>query len=1105
MSVSFIYGRAGSGKSEYILNCIKKIVCETGEDNKKKVYLIVPEQYTHIAERKVLGKVDSLSPLSAEVLSFERLCSRIIKISEDVIDSAAKSIIISDIINKADLSVFKKMKLQKGFAQKCSDFISELKKYNISPQKLKDEIDSMEPSVLKNKLSDIYEIYVKYEEQSPKIDSEDMLSILSDNIEKSGFFENSVVFFDEFSSFIPKEINVLSKIANLCDKMYISLCTDEIGNDGNMSVFTTVKQTAQRIIKSFGENNVEIGKSVFINGNFKYNSELSHLEKTLYSGNKKANCNGKIKIFYDINPYYEIKNTASKIVSLIRDEGYKCSQIGVVCADINEYSKTIKQVFSEYNISCFVDKKSEVINHPIVRFVLGAIDIFLEGYSAGSVFSYLNLGFSDLSDYQISILENYVLATDIKKNAYLNDDAWNYKLKKYSGKSKLSGLRLNEIHMARKMFVESIEDFHKNISKKEKLEDFVKYLYEFLLKNEFDKKIEQYAQRFKALDMVQNAKEFLSVWDIVVNTLDMLIDTIGGEIVSAEEFKNFLCIALSEYNTGMLPTSSDEVMIGNVDRSIQSDLKVLFVLGMSDTAFPAKISEDVLFGNLEREKLSEDGIELSDTAINKLYYNRFLTYRCLSAPSERLYLSFSVSSSDNKPLRPSFVLNTVKRLYNDLDIESRIEENISDGEKISAYLPAKEYLVKNMYDGNFTAFWKDVATYFSKNDDYDTIVKYFTYTPDAQSISEATADAFFDDKNDISISKIQRYRECKYSYFMQYMLKLSEREVFSIEPADIGSLVHSVFEKICRRISEDKKDFSKIPKQYYSDKIDEYINEFIENLKMINTKLSKRSIYLIKRLKNTMKLCFEVLIDHIVNSSFEPMGYEMYFGGDDIGSIDIKTKNGKVFSIKGIIDRADKFEDENGTYVRIIDYKTGKKTFNFSDVFYGLDVQLLVYLKALVNSNENYKYGGALYFKIDDCIFDGDNKYAKNLTDSKIKSTLKLRGLIPSDENVFDAYDENTKKRANTATYDQIENLLSKVFKTVTELCDSMVSGDIEIKPYKKSNKTPCSYCPYKNVCKFELGSACYDNITSLKKEEIFEMISEGGGKDVDKLSEQSN
>lgn len=1100
MGVSFIYGRSGSGKSEYIYNELLSLVSKG-----KKVFLIVPEQYTHIAEKNVLKKVSAISPFSIEVLSFERLCARINRISHDdtVIDSAAKSIIISKIISECELVFFKNMKMQSGFTNMCADFIGELKKYNITSEDLKNEIERCENKILKSKLCDICMVYEKYEGLSSKIDSEDLLDILYRNLDRTDFFDNSVVFFDEFSSFIPKEIDVIVKTALLCDKMYISLCTDEIGNEDSLSVFTSVKQTSQRLIKQLKKMNVRIDDSVFTNGNFKFSPEMAHLEKTLYSGNKKFFAGDNIKIYYDLNPYFEIKNTASKIVSLTRDEGYKYNEIGVVCSNIDDYAKTVRQVFSEYNIPCFIDKKTDITQHGIILFILGALDIYINNYSCESVFSYLNLGYSDLSDYQISILENYVLAANIRKKAWVNDDFWNYRFKKYANYEELSSLRIKEINEARRIFIESIYEFHESIKGRHKISYMTEKLYEFMIKNGLDKKTEQYIEKFRMHSLTYKAKEFSSIWDMVVSVLDTLYSVIGEQTVNVSEFRNYLYIAFSQYKTGLIPTSSDEVLVGNVDRSIHSDIKVLFVLGMSDASFPSKISEDVLFTNAERERLSDDGIELSDTAVNKLYYNRFLTYRCLTKPSERLYMSFSVSGNDNKPLRPSFVLNAVRRIFGDLKVISRLDLHIPDIDSLQAQIPACEYLVEKMSCGNLSGFWKDVASFFDKDGKYDKIIEYFSYNSDAKKLSHSLTDSFFEDKNDVSVSKLQRYRECKYSYFLQYMLKFEEREIFSVAPTDIGSLVHEIFEKICRSISSEKEDFSKIPKQYYSDKIDEYISGFIEKMKSVNSELTKRQIYLINRLKSTMKLCFEALIEHIVNSSFEPMGYEMYFGDDNIGSVDIKTKSGKVFRIKGIIDRADKFETENGTYIRIIDYKTGRKTFNFSDVFYGFDVQLIVYLNALVNSSENYRYGGALYFKIDDCIFMGDNKYAMSLTESKIKSSLKLKGLIPSDNEVINAYDPVTKNRANTATYEQFQKLSSQVFSTIEKLCSELADGNIEIKPYKKSKKTPCSYCPYGNICKFELGSGCYDEVKSLKKDEVFERLEEAYG--VDPKSEEGD
>ncbi len=1099
MALTLIYGRAGSGKSEYIYNSIVNLVSK-----RKKVYLVVPEQYTHLAERKLLKQLDSISPFGAEVVSFERLCQRInsefIAANSYQIDSAAKNIILSRIIKNSKLDFYSSKNIHFGFVELCSNFITEAKKHNISVDDIKKESEKTENIVLKSKLNDIAAIYEKYEAQiKNQNDAEDLLDLLCVNLDKSNFFKDSVVFFDEFSSFIPKELDIISKIISNCDEAYMSLCTDNIGMENPASVFWSVDHTANKIIKMCKERNICLNKPIYIDNDCKYKSSIRHLEQNLYKYSSDFVVDDKIKIFYDLNPYYEVKNTAESILYLCREKGLKLNEIGVVCSNVDEYSKIIKHVFSEYEIKHFIDKKTDILQHNIILFLLGILEIYNESYSYKSVFSYLNLGFSSLSDYQVSLLENFVLAANIQKNAWINDEKWIYKIGRYTKDNKTSKIREKEINNARSTFVNEILPFHETIKGRHSAKFLVEEFYKYLLNIRFDKKIDKVIYNFNLNSEINKAKEYTLIWDIVMKVFDNIYNLYGDEILSVKEFTNILKIAFSQYKTGLIPTSTDEVTVGNIERSIHGDIKALFVLGMSDTEFPVKISEDNLLTTAERDMLEKDGLQLSDNMVSKLYYNKFLCYKCLTTPSEFLFLSFPVSNFDNTPLRPSFVLNCVKRIFNGLKEETRLDQYNIGIDMISSKKPTIEKMVEEMQYDNYDKIWDDVLLYCAKDneDTLNQLKNISGFNPDAKKLAKNLTDEFFDDNIYTSISKLQRYRECKFSYFMQYMLKLEEKEVFSISYADIGSLVHKIFEDVCRSITDHKMSFSNVEKKYYEELIENYIDAYIEKLMSVNASLTKRQIYLVKRLKNTVKLCFEALLGHIINSKFEPMGYEIYFGDDGIGSVDIKTSSGKTFKIEGVIDRADSFDDQNGTYVRIVDYKTGKKTFNFSDVFYGLDVQLIVYLNALVKSNSKYKYGGALYFKIDDCIFKADTKYNENLTDSKIKNMLKLKGVIVSDDNITDAYDEITKNRANTATYDQLEKLSKTVFETINLLCEDLISGDISIKPYKKGNKTPCSYCVYKDICKISMGYSEYEDIISLKKDEVFEKLE--GVKNVDK------
>ena len=1099
MSVQLVYSRAGCGKTHYVTSEIQKRF----KDGKKS-YLVVPEQYTHIAEHKLLSAVGSISTRTVEVSSFKKMIDVAKRISgiTEVLSPMTKSIIIADILTYTELEYFSLISSHTGFVDICSNLISEFKKYCITPPMLRSAIDGMENQRLKIKLSDILKIYREYllriEEKG--FDSDDGANVLSENIANVGDYGDTVFYFDEFTSFIPQEMSIIREIAKKAEEVVITLCTD--GDDELL--FAPISDTVKKLKQMCEEAHIEMKEPIKLTGNKKHSGEIAFIEKNLfpYPMAKYDGDTENVSISSSANPYEEVCDVARRIIRLCRDGNYRFREIGVVCADIGTYAPYIAPVFKNHNISYFIDEKSPVLNHAIVRYLLNILDIYLYDYSNETVFAFLKSGFCDADRDGVNALENYCRRTNMHKNTWLNDDKWNELIIKRT----VNNDEAEKICRIRDEYIKPLSEFHNSVKGRHKTEHMCMCLYNYIISTGLATKIQSYLKDFEKEQNVRKSEEYEKIWSILIDAIDTISDVMEGKTINVKTFRALLETSFSGYSIGLIPTSLDEVFVGNISRSKSDGIKALFVLGANDGVFPSPINTDDIINDGDKLCLKEQGIELSMDMTKRAFFERFYMYTTFAIPSEKLFISFSRADINSEGLRPSFVLSDFKRLFPDLIFESDILEDDSDFgqmDYITTVSPTMEKLVEKITQyrngEKISDVWFDVYDYFCKNYDLGRkIENYYTYTNRAEDIDQKLIDAVVPKEFHTTISKLQRYRACKFSYFLEYVLKLEENTGFDVTSMDTGTFVHSVIENLCKNMDGDGFSFETVTDEYIYDKIDFYIDDFINKLQKDCAYISKRRLYLIKRLKGAIFKCFSLIKSHLVNSSFTPLGYEIRFDDKNIGCIEFDIGNGRKAKIRGTIDRSDVYHGEDGDYVRVIDYKTGNKDFSLSDVFYGLDIQLFVYLNALVESDEKYKYAGALYFKIDDPIFKGEHRYDEQKTEDKISNDVKMRGLLLDDEKLLEATDEITQKSAKKATYQNFLSLNKHLQKTISELCKEMAKGKIDIKPYAKGGFSPCQYCSFSSVCRFDSSKKGndYDYLTSLKDQEVWDGI--GGEQYVD-------
>lgn len=1128
--MKLIYGRAGTGKTEYIFNDISKKINE--DKVKNKIYIITPEQFSFTAEKKLIETLKEGATTNVEVLSFERMAYRVIKevCTSNIkkLEKSSKTMIVFDAIN----SNAKKLKFL-GKSQENAKMIiteiTEFKKHNISIEMLEKQVNETKDEYLKSKLNDMLIMYKAFESKIPEnfIDENDVLTLLAENIEKSKLFNDAYFYIDEFAGFTKQEYSVIEKLNRIAKELYITVCTDSIednyeennylenglarnnysknsneerayANNNNekhnfqkniyadSDIFYDNKQTIKSLSKicKISEKN-----SIKLENTYRFkNAELKHLEQNIFSMPYKVYKEEvkNIKLYLAENQYNEIENVATQIVKLVRDEKYDYSDIAVICNNIEAYSSLFKAIFDEYNIPVFIDENKDITQNLIIKYVLAILDVFSKNFSYEAVFNYLKTGFSKVKDvYEV---ENYCLKWGIQGNKFYKDK-WEYERSEslqnsnqeyYSQKydnqeyymqdgiknSKKEYLKTANFQDDQQIIIDELFELKNKLSKTKKASETCKILYDYLISKDIAKTDEQ-----------------IEALNLVIDILNEISEIFKERNMGIDEFSKILKVGLSTKELGQIPSLNNKVIVGDVNRSKTHKVKAMFIIGVNDGVFPSLNTNEGFFNDKDREKLKEMDFELAKGTKEKSYEENFNIYKAMSTAEERMYISYSSSDADGKALRKSLIISKLNRIFKNLK-EENFEEKKDEilGEKITF-----TKLLNNIENEN----WKEVLVWYEKhyNAKLNSALKGLEYTNVPEKIDKSLIKKLYGNNFKTNISKLESYMACPFSYYLKYGLKLSEKEKLDIKPIDTGSFMHEVIDEFFKVLAEEHKNVKEMS--------DEEIEIIVE--KIINGRMTKGGKFgltakyrnLVQRLKRVVTLSLKYIVESLRKSNFDVLGTEIKFDDTDDANympIEITLDDGKKVSIVGKIDRVDIAKMPDGKYIRIIDYKSSTKDIDLNKFVAGLQLQLITYVDAMCK-NENVNPAGALYFTLLEPKIA--NTKRKDLDEARIRELIeenyKMNGLVLANVDVIRAMDNEIEQKSNkipvtlnksgeinyskskTVTREEFEKLQKYALTLIKKISKEIASGNIELRPYysAKSKNTPCELCQYKTICQF--------------------------------------
>ena len=1093
MSLRIIYGKSGTGKSTYIFNEIADRI-KKGED---KIYISTPEHFSFTAEKKLLDTIESSSVISAEVLTFARMAYRVLKETGSAtltnLSSSGKSMLIYNILSK-EKDNLKFIGKSSENIDMIGTQITEFKKHGITPENLKNVMESTEDKYLKSKLNDMFNVYEKYAEEisSRYIDENDNLTLLAERLELVHDFENATIYIDEFVGFTMQEYEIIKKLLRVTKEVNITVCTNDtaLSENKDTDIFYSNKQTLDRLFNLAKNEGVQIENSVLLEAEHRFkNRELSHLEQNIYAFPYKKYTGGveNIELFLAKNQYSEIEELAKKIVKLVRDKNYRYKDISVITKDLEGYSNLCKVIFAKYNIPVFIDEKKDLSQNVLVQYILSLINIFSKNWSANSVLEYIKTDLiDDVDEFDIWKLENYVLRWGIKGSKWYNGD-WVFYEETEEEQEKI-------LHIREKI-IKPLLDFKNDLARHKSIESITKRLYEFLMENNINTKIEEKIVELEDIGEIEKAKEYETSYKIIIEVLDDIVSVLGDEKVTFEKYAEILKIGLGNSGLGKIPGTQDEVTVGDVDRSRSHKVKAVFIIGLNDGMFPNVNKNEGFFNDQDRELLKQKGAELAKGTLEKLYDDNFNIYKAFSTAEEKIYLSYSSSDLEGKSLRPSILVNRVKKIFPKLEERSDVVKTQS--EVITQMSTFEELLQKlsEFRDGEeIEEEWFAIYNYYANSEEWKdklkNSLKALNYNIETEKIDTENIQKLYGDTLKTSVSRLEQYRSCPFSYYLKYGLNLSERQEFKVQALDTGSFMHDVIDSFFDKLQERDIKIKGLEQEDIDKIVDEIINEKLSLKKNYIFTSIPKYIVLANRLRKVIKKSMKYIIDSLKYSDFEVMGHEMEFkNGKEYPAIQISLDNGKKVEVTGKIDRIDIAKTPEGNYIRIIDYKSSAKDINLNEVIAGLQIQLLTYLDA-VCSIEDLIPAGAFYFNLIDPSIKATKQLDEQKIEDEIRKQFKMKGLILADidivkkmdktletgnSNIVPAYinkDGNVANRASTLTRTQFENLQKYTNKIIKQIANEIITGDISVKPYYKlkQGKTPCEYCKYKSICNFNTG-----------------------------------
>ena len=1105
MPLKFVFGPSGSGKSSYLY---QHVIQESMKYPEKNYIVLVPEQFTMQTQKDLVMMHERKGIMNIDVLSFARLAYRVFEETGGgglpVLDDEGKNLILRKIAGdyESELKMLGGHMKKQGYISEVKSVISEFTQYDIGEDEIERVMESAgESSRLYYKLADIRLLYRGFTDylREKYITKEELLDVLSREVEKSERLKNSTVVLDGFTGFTPVQDRLLGELMRHCREVIVTVTMDRRENpyvyEHPYQLFALSKQMVTSLLQIAKQNKIPVEESVelydHVPWRFKEQEALAFLEKHLfrYGAGAYEKEQEQVKLHLAKNPREEAYAVAEQVRRMMREDGYRLRDIGVIVSDMDVYADHLKQAFIKYDIPFFMDHKRSILLNSFVEYIRSVLHMAEQSFSYESVFRFLRTNLAGFTYEEIDELENYVIGLGIKGYKHWQEK-WTRKLKGMDQEN------LDKMNHYRRQLVEKVDGLIYVLRQRRKtVADITRAIYEFMVQENLQVRLAEQEELFKAKGELALAREYAQIYRIVIELFDKFVELLGDEEVSLSEYCKLLDAGLEEARVGVIPPEVDQVVIGDMQRTRLKDIKALLFAGANDVYLPGALLRTGLLSELDREKFAREKLTLSAGGKEKAYVQKFYLYLNLTKPSEKLDIYYSKVSADGKSVRPSYLIQELQKLFPKLKVrdeerylkEQELTENIGFDRMIREFVQKRHET-----DGA----WCELYSWYKKNPKWQEKVERFLeagyYRKPLDALTEEAAKRLYGEEFETSITRMERFAVCAFSHFLTYGLGLREREEYDFQAADLGNVCHRALERFSYKVERETGDWLNLTEEQRNQYVEESVEEAIADYGNSILYSSSRNAYLIVRMKRMLEKTVWALTKQLAAGDFKPSAYEMRFA------------NGKI-------DRVDTCEDGDCIYVKVIDYKTGSKSFDVTALYHGLQLQLMVYMDAALQL-EQKKHpekeilpAGVFYYRIQDPLIDRPKEGEEQ---ESILKELKPDGMISLEKEVLEHLDHcmvgessvipvkynkngSLSKSSKAASAQDFYLMMKYAVNKVEEIRQKILSGDVKVNPYRRGTETSCDYCSYRQICGFDtkMEGYRYREIDAMSVDKVIQAI----------------
>lgn len=1096
--LTILVGRAGSGKSRRVLETIEKSRSLRGQ------ILLVPEHTSHEAEVDLCRVCGDTASRDAEVLSFRSLATRVLTevggLADFTLDNGGKILTLRRCLQELapTLKVFGKPSQRVSFLEQMMLLFDEFYAYDVAPEALYERTGEMEDSQ-GDKLRDVALLFAAYDARlhSGEFDARSRMQKLADAMERSDYFLGKDLYVDGFSFFNRLEERVLERALYQCENVTVTL----LGEKQDGELFRNAAVCRDHLVRMARRQGVKC-EIVYVQE--QREGALGHLERHFFGADTAWEEETEQIALYEAGTAFSEVEYVSAQIRALAQQGMRYRDIAVAARNMEEYAPILERVFERDGIPAYLSRRSDILEKPILTLLLGAVDAVTGGMEYEEMFRYLKTGLAGITDEECDLLENYAIRWQIRGNMWLRETPWTANPDGYGMElNERQAAQLQEINRIRDQVRQTLLPLAEEMKVTTSAEEKAKALYSFAERSGVPETLLKKTQTLLESGQVQLAEEYRQLWDVFCGVLDQFVEILGDTQLNGEEFARLLRLVLTQYSVGTIPATLDQVKVSEITRNDRHSVKVLFLLGANDHVLPTVNSQRGILDSADRKLLQQREICLSDASFDELDNELQNIYACLAQATEFLHISYPVTDVSGGVLRPSFVVERAARLF------PQVKLRREDG-SYRTELPATALALAGKEPEG--ALWR----YFADDPDCRDTLCAMERARQMQRgrLSPEAVRSLYGKSVPMSASRMDQVKSCHFAYFMQYGLRAKERKAAGFEAPEIGTFIHYLLENVNREVMEqggyaavDSAELKRLVEQY----VERYAREEIDDFDA----KSARFRYLFTRLKKTAYTIVENITAEMRESDFRPVAFELGFGGKDgkLPAITI-TEGDTTLSVTGKVDRVDGWLHDGKLYLRVVDYKTGKKAFDLSDVRYGLGIQMLLYLFTLKNAGEKH-FGypvvpcGVLYHPARDAILRMGRDVTPEKLERALQKELRRSGMVLHEPEVLQAMEHSALEApcylpisvtkdgtlsGGLADAVQLGKLGKYVEKLLREIAREIGGGNIEADPCSHGpQQSACDYCPFLAACGFDESRDKRRYLEKTEPEQFWQMIDEGG------------